>query len=153
MNATVPTLAEIEEARRRISGAALRTPLVRLNVEDAPAEIHLKLENRPSFVDGIGGRSVFPQMLERAKRLLDGALLASLPEVAGALKLLAERNRVIAEGAGACPVACALAGRGPPLGHWSRMSHAWRTGSLDSSRAVSDVCSSTSVTLRSGSDE
>src|SRR5438128_1610993 len=41
----LPTLSEIEEARRAISGAAIRTPLVRLNVADAPAEIYLKLEN------------------------------------------------------------------------------------------------------------
>jgi len=38
-------LAEIEAARARIAGTALRTPLVRLHVEDAPAEIYLKLEN------------------------------------------------------------------------------------------------------------
>src|SRR6059058_2965823 len=41
----LPTLAMIEEARRTIAGAAIRTPLVRLNVFDAPAEIYLKLEN------------------------------------------------------------------------------------------------------------
>ena len=41
----LPTLAEIETARARIRGAAIRTPLVRLNVDDAPAEIYLKLEN------------------------------------------------------------------------------------------------------------
>src|ERR1051325_10660925 len=41
----LPTLAEIEAARARIHGAAIRTPLVRLNVDDAPAEIYLKLEN------------------------------------------------------------------------------------------------------------
>jgi threonine dehydratase len=39
------TLAAIEDARRRIAGAALRTPLVRLNGPDAPAEVYLKLEN------------------------------------------------------------------------------------------------------------
>ena len=39
------TLAEIEAARERIAGAVVRTPLVRLHVEDAPAEIYLKLEN------------------------------------------------------------------------------------------------------------
>jgi threonine dehydratase len=38
-------LAEIEAARERIAGAAVRTPLVRLHVDEAPAEIHLKLEN------------------------------------------------------------------------------------------------------------
>ena len=39
------TIEAIEEARTRIAGAAIRTPLVRLNVDDAPAEIYLKLEN------------------------------------------------------------------------------------------------------------
>jgi threonine dehydratase len=50
---------------------------------------------------------VFPQMLDRARQLIDGALVAKLAEVAAAVRLLAECNRVIAEGAGACPVACA----------------------------------------------
>ena len=49
-------------------------------------------------------------MLERAQGLIDGALVAKVEEVAAALRLVAERNRIIAEGAGACPVACALAG-------------------------------------------
>jgi threonine dehydratase len=65
----------------------------------------------PSFVDGIGSKTVFPQMLDRARALIDGALVASLAEVAAALKLMAERNHIIAEGAGACPVACALSGK------------------------------------------
>lgn len=65
---------------------------------------------QPSFVDGIGGRGVFPAMFERARALLDGSLVVGLEQVAAALRLLAERNRVIAEGAGACPVACALEG-------------------------------------------
>jgi threonine dehydratase len=65
----------------------------------------------PSFVDGIGARTVFPQMLERAQGLIDGSLVAEVEEAAAALRLLAERNRIIAEGAGACPVACALAGK------------------------------------------
>jgi threonine dehydratase len=69
------------------------------------------VDYRPSFVDGIGGKSVFPRMLERAQRLLDGALVAALEEVAAAVGVLAERNRVVAEGAGACPVAAALSGK------------------------------------------
>lgn len=64
-----------------------------------------------SFVDGIGSKTVFPQMLERARGLIDGALVASLAEVAAAVKLLVERNRIVAEGAGACPVACARSGQ------------------------------------------
>jgi threonine dehydratase len=66
---------------------------------------------QPSFVDGIGSKAVFPEMFELARRLIDGALVAELSQVAAAVRLLAERNCVIAEGAGACPVACALAGK------------------------------------------
>ena len=69
------------------------------------------VDYQPSFVDGIGSKTVFPQMLVRARALIDGSLVADLAEVAAAMRLLAERNRVIAEGAGACPVACALAGK------------------------------------------
>lgn len=69
------------------------------------------VDYQPSFVDGIGSKTVFPQMFERARQLIDGALVAGLAEVAGAMRLLAERSHVIAEGAGACPVACALAGK------------------------------------------
>jgi threonine dehydratase len=66
---------------------------------------------RRSFVDGIGSRTVFADMLRRAQALLEGSLVATLGEIARAMRLLAERNRVIAEGAGACPVAVALSGR------------------------------------------
>lgn len=69
------------------------------------------IEPQRSFVDGVGGKSVFPQMFDRAKRLINDALVAPVAEVASALRLMAERNRIIAEGAGATPVACALAGR------------------------------------------
>ena len=69
------------------------------------------VDYQPSFVDGIGARLVFPQMLDRAKNLIDGSLVADLDSVASAIGLMAERNHIIAEGAGACPVACALAGK------------------------------------------
>jgi threonine dehydratase len=69
------------------------------------------VDYQQSFVDGIGSKMVFPQMLERAQQLIDGSLVAELGEVKSALRLMAERNRVIAEGAGACSVACALAGK------------------------------------------
>jgi threonine dehydratase len=69
------------------------------------------VDYQPSFVDGIGSKVVLPQMLERAQQLIDGCLVAELDEVKSALRLMAERNRIIAEGAGACALACALAGR------------------------------------------
>jgi threonine dehydratase len=69
------------------------------------------IEYKPSFVDGIGAKSVFPNMFDRARKVLDGSLKAGLDEIAAALQLVAERNRVISEGAGATPVACALSGK------------------------------------------
>jgi threonine dehydratase len=68
------------------------------------------VEYRPSFVDGIGGKSILPEMWPIVSSLLAGARVVSLEEVAAAVRLLAERHRVIAEGAGATPVAAALAG-------------------------------------------
>ena len=68
------------------------------------------IDQRPSFIDGIGSRTVFAGMFARARRVIDGALVAAVDEVAAAVRLLAERNRVIAEGAGACALACALTG-------------------------------------------
>lgn len=65
----------------------------------------------PSFADGIAGKVVFPAMYERGAALLDGAFTATEDEMRAAVRLLAERNRVIAEGAGACPVAVALSGK------------------------------------------
>jgi threonine dehydratase len=64
-----------------------------------------------SFVDGVGGKSVLPRMFDRARHLLDGCLVAQVAEVASAIKLIAERNHIIAEGAGATALACVLAGR------------------------------------------
>ena len=70
-----------------------------------------KINYRASFVDGIGSAAVLEEMWPLAKELLDGSLVSSLAEVAEAIRLLAERNRVIAEGAGAASVAAALAGK------------------------------------------
>jgi threonine dehydratase len=65
----------------------------------------------PSFVDGIGGKSVLAEMWPRVRNLLDGSLVMPLESVASAVRLLAERNRIIAEGAGATAVAAALSGK------------------------------------------
>ena len=64
----------------------------------------------PSWVDGIGAPTVFQDMFLLARRLVDGALTVELREVADAIRVLADRNHVIAEGAGAAPVAAALSG-------------------------------------------
>jgi threonine dehydratase len=69
------------------------------------------VEYTPSFVDGSGAGAVLPRMWEIARPLLDGAFAVSLDETAAAVRLLAERVRVVAEGAGALALAAALAGR------------------------------------------
>ena len=65
----------------------------------------------PSFVDGAGGHEVFENMWARTKDLMDGGITLATAETAEAVRLLAERTRVIAEGAGALPVAAAVSGR------------------------------------------
>jgi threonine dehydratase len=69
------------------------------------------VERTPSFVDGIGGRGVLEEMWPIVSDLVTGALVATLAETRAAIRLLVERTRVVAEGAGAVPVAAALAGR------------------------------------------
>lgn len=64
-----------------------------------------------SFVDGAGGRSVFPRMWQRMKDVVDGSIVVTLEETRRAMRLLAEKPRVIAEGAGALSVAAALTGK------------------------------------------
>ena len=70
-----------------------------------------EIEYQPSFVDGAGSKALLPKMWALGEPLLDGAHTASLEETAGAIRLLAERVRVIAEGAGALGPAVALSGR------------------------------------------
>jgi len=66
---------------------------------------------KSSFVDGAGGRSVFPRMWERMKPVVDGYLVVTLEETKKAMRLMAEKARVISEGAGAMPLAAALSGK------------------------------------------
>jgi threonine dehydratase len=74
------------------------------------AGVPTEIEYQPSWVDGIGAKAVFPQMFERARTLIDGALVADLDSIASALRLLITQNHIVAEGAGACPVACTFSG-------------------------------------------
>ena len=98
--------------RCRIYAAEVETaaPLAASLGAGAPTEV----DYQPSWVDGIGAKVVFPQMFERARDLIDGSLVADLNSVAEALRLLITRNHIVAEGAGACSVACALAGKAGP---------------------------------------
>jgi threonine dehydratase len=64
-----------------------------------------------SFVDGAGGKALLPAMWEKARPLVAGAVTLTLAETAEAVRLLADRSSVVAEGAGALSVAAALSGR------------------------------------------
>jgi threonine dehydratase len=69
------------------------------------------VEYRQSFVDGAGAKALLPKMWKLVEPLIDGAYRVSLEEVASAIRVLAERVRVIAEGAGALAPAAALSGK------------------------------------------
>jgi threonine dehydratase len=68
------------------------------------------VDYRASFVDGSGSRRVLDTMWPLVAPLVDGAVAVPVPEVAAAVRVLAERARVVAEGAGALALAAALAG-------------------------------------------
>ena len=84
------------------TGAALAAALA----AGHPADV----DYRASFVDGSGSRRVLDTMWPLVAPLVDGAVALPVPEVAAAVRMLAERARVIAEGAGALALAAALAG-------------------------------------------
>ena len=89
----------------------------------APAALSLSMGSpqvfkdwKASFVDGAGGQSLFPRMWERLKPVVDGCVVVSLDETKHAMRLLADKARIIAEGAGSLSLAAALtgkAGKGP----------------------------------------
>jgi len=65
----------------------------------------------PSFVDGAGGKSVFPRMWQRMKPIVDGVIVVTLEQTRSAMRMMAEKARIIAEGAGALALAAALTGK------------------------------------------
>jgi threonine dehydratase len=71
----------------------------------------VEVEFIPSFISGIGIPIVLPEMWDLAKRLLDGSTVSSLKEICDTIRMLAERNNIISEGASAVSVAAALAGK------------------------------------------
>jgi len=85
-------------------------PFGERNLVDLAAEPR-EVAYAPSFVDGCGSRSLLAEIWPIVRRLVDGAFAVPLADIAAAIRVLVERNRVVAEGAGATPVAAALAGR------------------------------------------
>ena len=86
---------------------ATAAPLAASLAAGAPTQV----EYVASWVDGIGAKAVFPQMFERSQKLINGSLVADLDSTAEALCLMVQHNHIVAEGAGAVPVACALSGQ------------------------------------------
>jgi threonine dehydratase len=70
----------------------------------APAQT----SHEAGFVSGVGAGSVLPEMWPLARSMIDEVITVSLAQVAQAIRLLAENNRIVAEGAGAVSVAAAL---------------------------------------------
>jgi threonine dehydratase len=70
-----------------------------------------EIDYRPTWVDGAGARALLPKMWGLGRPLVAGSDVVTLEETAAAVRLLAERVRVVAEGAGALAVASALSGR------------------------------------------
>ena len=64
-----------------------------------------------TFIDGAGGKSIFPRMWERMQGIVDGSVVVTLDEVRNAMRTVALKSRVICEGAGALGVAAALSGK------------------------------------------
>ena len=81
-------------------------PLAAAFVAGAPVDV----DHQPSFVDGIGSGRVLDEMWPLVSELLAGSVVVDLDEVAEALRTIVGRARVVAEGAGAAPVAAALRG-------------------------------------------
>lgn len=69
------------------------------------------VSHRQSFVDGMGSGTVLPEMWPLVRQVVDGVVSVTLPEIAAAIRLLASKHHIIAEGAGAASVAAALAGQ------------------------------------------
>ena len=106
----IASVMSLRNPRVRVFAAEPETaaPLARSFAAGSPQAFP---EWTASWVDGCGGKSVFPRMWALAQHVLEGSVVCSLEETRRAMRLVAERNHIIAEGAGACAVAAALSGR------------------------------------------
>lgn len=99
--------ARKSEVRMFASEVQTAAPLFESLAAGRPVEI----KRTPSFVDGIGGGNIMDDIWRLVKPLISDSIVVGLGEVASAIKILAERNRVVAEGAGASSLAAALTGK------------------------------------------
>ncbi|MGI9626231.1 MAG: threonine ammonia-lyase [Longimicrobiales bacterium] len=98
-------------SRAQIYGAeaVTATPLEQSLAAGAPVAV----DHTPSFVDGIGSKGMLPEMWNLARSLLAGSVVSTLDQIAQGIRLMVERNRVIAEGAGAAALGAVLADKVP----------------------------------------
>ena len=89
--------------------ASTATPLETSLAAGGPVAV----SHTPSFVDGIGSKGMLPEMWDLARSLLAGSVVSTLDHIADAIRIMAERNRVIAEGAGAAALGAVLAKKVP----------------------------------------
>ena len=83
-------------------------PLTAALAAGAPVEVPYS----GSFVSGMGSTEVLPSVWPLARELIDTTAVVSLKAVCDAIRIVLDTNGVVAEGAGAVPVAAALAGQG-----------------------------------------
>ena len=103
--------AAVRAARPDVRMVAVESPSSQPAAAALAAGRPVTVEHRPSFVDGIGSTSVLAEMWPLVREIVDEAALVSFEEIAAAIRLLALKHRVIAEGAGAAAVAASLSGR------------------------------------------
>ena len=107
--------------------------------ESLRAKAPMRFENwQASFVDGAGGRSVLPSMWPLLEATVDDSIVISLDEAAAAMKFVAERCRVVIEGAAACAVAAARSPQIAAAGH-KKIVAVVSGGNIDLSRFASLV--------------
>ena len=70
----------------------------------------VEVERTPTFIDGIGGKSVLPEMWPLASSLLDGSIVVSVKQVCDAIQTMVSEVHLVAEGAGGVSLAAALTG-------------------------------------------
>ena len=105
LSAGIATAVRALAPNARVFGCEVETatPLTAALAAGAPTRV----DRTASFVDGIGGMGVLAEMWPLVSTLLDGALVSSVSDIADAVRLLVERARVVAEGAGAAALAAA----------------------------------------------
>jgi threonine dehydratase len=108
----VSGIGSVIKARRPEARVIAVEPETGAGLSGAIAAGHpVTVEYTPSFVDGSGSRGVLESMWPIVREIVDGSVTVSVAETAHAVRLLAERARVVSEGAGALALAAALSGR------------------------------------------